>query len=72
MDVREGSREHFAREVLRIGGLAHAVEEIPVHGVDVTVVELRERASIAGLGPGDDVRNRASYLKRERGYLGDA
>ena len=47
MDVRERPGEDLAREVLGVADLAHAVEEIAVHAVDVRVVELGERRSDA-------------------------
>src|SRR5256714_11797738 len=72
MDVREGTSEHFAREVLGIGGLAHAIQKVAIHGIDVEVVQLGERPAIAALRARDHIRDRSGDLKLERGDFGDA
>ena len=72
MDVRERSGKHLAREVFGIGGLAHPVEEIAIHGIDVAVVQLGERDAVTRLCAGDHIRHRSGDLKLKRGDLGDA
>src|SRR5437870_49000 len=64
VDVRECPREDLARQVLGIRGLAHAVEQVSVDGIDVLVVELGEGAAIAAPGALDDVRDRPEDLDR--------
>src|SRR5438552_8504141 len=63
VDVRERASEHVAREILGVAGLADAVQDVAIHRVDVSVVEICESGAVATASALDDVRHWTHLLE---------